>query len=342
MRRCWRYEDEAPPARLARGTAATGRGAERAGLETAGDRRRTRGDRRRGQPVAEAGTGGGRRGVAAPSCAGTAAQAERRATRPDSGLAHPWSGGVRVPRPGVDLQARDRGDPAHVGRHVPSGPRQPAAACAAAQRPAAGHAGHPTRRGRDCRLVARPLAGLGKKAVDEGRTIVWVDQSGFYLLPMAVRTWAPCGRTPVLRVPLTHDHLAAIGGLTPDGRLFLQTQDHAYHSPDVVRFLRVLLRKIAGKLLVIWDGAPIHRGQPIKDYLARGAAKRIHLEQLPGYAPDLNPVEGIWAYLKCRELGNICCKDFPELELALRRAKERLRHKRHVLQGCIAECGYPV
>src|SRR5258708_12912098 len=163
--RCWRYEDEDPPARLARGTAATRLGAARAGLETAGDRRRTRGDRRRGQPVAEAGTGGGRRGVAAPSRAGTAAQAERRATRPDAGLAHPWSGGVRVPRPGVDRPARDRGAPAHVWRHVPSGPRQPAAACAAAPRPAAGHAGPPPRRGRDGRLVATPPAPPAKKTL---------------------------------------------------------------------------------------------------------------------------------------------------------------------------------
>lgn len=101
---------------------------------------------------------------------------------------------------------------------------------------------------------------------------------------MAVRTWAPRRHTPLLRVPLTHAHLAAIGGLTPDGRLVLQTQTQSYHSADVVWFLRVLLRKISGKLLLIWDGAPIHRGQPIKDFLARGAARRLHLEQLPGYA----------------------------------------------------------
>jgi hypothetical protein len=63
-----------------------------------------------------------------------------------------------------------------------------------------------------------------KKADEEGRTIVWVAQSGFYLLPLAVRTWAPRGHTPILRVPLTHDHLSAIGGLTPEGRLCLQTQ----------------------------------------------------------------------------------------------------------------------
>jgi transposase len=189
-------------------------------------------------------------------------------------------------------------------------------------------------------VVGTALAGSQKKAADEGRVIVWVDQSGFYLLPHHVRTWAPHGKTPVLRVPLTRDHRSAIAALTADQRLLMQTQTEAYHSIDVVRFLRLLLRKVAGKLLLIWDGAPIHRGQPIKELLARGAAKRIHLERLPGYAPDLNPVEGIWHYLKCRELGNVCCTDFAELDTALRRAKERLRHKHHVLRGCIAACGY--
>jgi transposase len=188
--------------------------------------------------------------------------------------------------------------------------------------------------------VGAALAGGQKKATAEGRVIVWVDQSGFYLLPHHVRTWARHGRTPVLRVPLTRDHRAAIAAITQHHRLVLQTQTTADHSTDVVRFLRLLLRKISGKLLIIWDGAPIHRGQPIKDFLARGAAKRIHLEQLPGYAPDLNPVEGIGKYLKCRELGKVCCRDFTELETALRRAKERLRHKRRVIRGCIAECGY--
>jgi transposase len=67
---------------------------------------------------------------------------------------------------------------------------------------------------------------------------------------------------------------------------------------DVVHFLRHVLRHIPGKLLVLCDGAPIHRGQPIKDFLAAGGAERIHLERLPGYAPDLNADEGIWRYLK--------------------------------------------
>jgi hypothetical protein len=132
-------------------------------------------------------------------------------------------------------------------------------------------------------LVAGAVASPGKKATAEGRTIVWVDQSGFYLLPMAVRTWALCGQTPILRVPLTHDHLAAISGITADGRLFMQTQEDAFHSPDVVRFLRVLLRKIKGKLLVIWDGGadpsrPTDQGLPApgrRPTRASGAVARL-------------------------------------------------------------------
>ena len=78
---------------------------------------------------------------------------------------------------------------------------------------------------------------------------------------MLVRTYAPVGQTPILRVPLTRDHLSAIGGITPEGRIFMQMQEHAYRAQDVVGFLRLLLRKIPGKLLVIWDGAPIHRAK---------------------------------------------------------------------------------
>jgi transposase len=157
---------------------------------------------------------------------------------------------------------------------------------------------------------------------------------------MAVRTYAPVGQTPILAVKLTRDHLSAIGGITQKGRMFMQTQDHAYKGPDVVRFLQLLLREIPGKLLVIWDGAMIHRCQAIKDFLSKGGAKRIHLERLPGYAPELNPQEGVWNLLKRVELKNVCCLDVQHIQLELRRAKERLRHRRLVLCHCFAHAGY--
>jgi len=134
---------------------------------------------------------------------------------------------------------------------------------------------------------------------------------------------------------LTRDHLSAIGGITPEGRIFMQMQERAYRAEHVVEFLRLLLRKINGKVLVIGDGSPIHRAKVIKEFLAAGAAKRLHLERLPGYAPDLNPQEGVWNVLKRRELKNVCCQNLSFLREALVRAKERLRHRREVLQSCV-------
>jgi len=178
-----------------------------------------------------------------------------------------------------------------------------------------------------------------KKAELEGRTLVWIDEAAFYLLPAVVRTYAPIGQPAVLRAPLSYEHLSAISAITPEGQLLLHVQEDAYHGVDVVRFLGHVLRHIAGKLLIMWDGASIHRSQPIKDFLAAGAAERIHLERLPGYAPDLNPDEGIWGYLKYVELKNVVCYDQDELRYELRLATARLRHKQQVIKGCITQAG---
>lgn len=183
------------------------------------------------------------------------------------------------------------------------------------------------------------MACTKKKAEQEKRTIVFVDQSAFYLLPMAVRTYAPVGQTPTLKVKLTRDHLSAMGGITPEGKIIMQTQDHSYKGPDVVRFLQLLTREIPGKLLVIWDGAPIHHGKAVKAFLTKGGARRIHLERLPAYAPELNPQEGVWNLLKRAELKNVCCLDMQHIQREVRRAKERLRHRRSVLCQCFAHAG---
>jgi transposase len=119
----------------------------------------------------------------------------------------------------------------------------------------------------------------------------------------------------------------------------MQISDDPICGTEVVRFLAHLLRHIPGNLLVIWDGASIHRGQAVKDALSAGMSARIHLERLPGYAPDLNPDEGIWGYLKHHELGNVVCHSSAALRYELRLATARLRHKPQVIQGCITQAG---
>lgn len=118
---------------------------------------------------------------------------------------------------------------------------------------------------------------------------MFADQSGFYLLPMVVRTYAPVGKTPVLKEHLTRDHLSAMSAIALDGKLYMMEQERAFKGEDVVRFLKHLMRQIPGKLLVIWDGSPIHRGGAVKDFLSSGASGRLQLEQLPGYARISTP-----------------------------------------------------
>ena len=112
-------------------------------------------------------------------------------------------------------------------------------------------------------MEGRTLAPDQKKAVAEGRTLVFADQSGFYLLPGKMRTYAPVGQTPIIRAPLSRDHLSARGAITPEGKLYLMVQERAYRGIDVVGFLKHLAGHVTGKLLVLWDGAPIHRSRVV-------------------------------------------------------------------------------
>ena len=152
-------------------------------------------------------------------------------------------------------------------------------------------------------------------------------------MPSVVRTYAPRGQTPLLREWCTRDHLSAISALSPEGKLYFSCQDHAINSADVVAFLEHLLREVPRRMVIIWDGAPIHRSHEVKAFLANGAAHRIHLEQLPAYAPELNPGEGLWAHLKGVELRNVCCFNLPHLRAELRDAVKRVRRKPRLIKA---------
>jgi hypothetical protein len=86
---------------------------------------------------------------------------------------------------------------------------------------------------------------------------VFCEQSGFYLLPMVVRTYAPVGEMPILQEHLTRElHLSAMSGITLEGKLYMLEQERAFKGEDVVRFLKHLMRQIEGKVLVISGTAP--------------------------------------------------------------------------------------
>jgi hypothetical protein len=132
------------------------------------------------------------------------------------------------------------------------------------------------------------MAGAEKQACLEGRTMIFVDESGFYRLPGLVRADAPCGQPPILRSVCTRDHVSVMRGITMDGRLSTLVREEALDSLDSVLFLTHWLPHMLEHWLVIWDGSPIPQGHG-RTFLAEGGVRQMHREQLPPYAPDLNP-----------------------------------------------------
>jgi len=170
--------------------------------------------------------------------------------------------------------------------------------------------------------------------------MLFLDEAGFQLLPAVERTYAPVGQTPVLTQQATREHLSAISAVTPAGQLLTQVQEATLHGEDVVRFLEHLEHFLGGKWLLFWDGASIHHGAPVRDYLARQPAGRVQVERLPAYAPELNPDEGVWNTLKHQDLANVSCLDLHELRRLLRRGTQRLQHLPDLIRGFFAEAGY--
>lgn len=156
-------------------------------------------------------------------------------------------------------------------------------------------------------------------------------------MPGVVRTWAPRGIPAVLRPKVTRDHLSVMSGIPLSGGLYTKVKDEALNSGDSVDFLMHLLRCL-GRLLVIWDGSPIHRGE-VRDFVASDAKQEIHLEALPPYAPDLNPDEGVWQHLKYVQLCNLGCQTLRQLRWHLELAIIRLRSKPDLIQSFFREVG---
>lgn len=170
------------------------------------------------------------------------------------------------------------------------------------------------------------------------------DESGFSLVSPLKRTWARRGQTPVLRTSIEHNQrLNLIGAwcLTPRGRkvkLHLQSSWATMAGPQVVRFLRHLLRKIRGPILMVWDKHPIHKRRMVTDFLE--CNPRIDCEWFPTCAPELNPMEFVWTQVSQSTAGT-APHNAHELELNVRRGIARTRGSQQRLRACLAASGLP-
>ena len=131
-----------------------------------------------------------------------------------------------------------------------------------------------------------------------GAHLVFIDESGFLLTPTVRRTWGLQAQTPIHRHHLKHEKVSVISALSVSpqrrriGLYFRCLPDANFDNAAVADFLRQLLKHLRGFVVVIWDNGRCHKGDAMRAFLRR--CRRIHLESLPPYAPELNPDEGVW------------------------------------------------
>ena len=129
--------------------------------------------------------------------------------------------------------------------------------------------------------------------------------------------------------------LSIIGGLALL-RFYFQIHSGSIKGPQVVEFLRHLQRHLPGKLLILWDGAAIHRSALMRDHVA-GTRGRLQVERLPAYAPELNPVEYLWGHLKTHEIANLIAHHAWELSFEATAALRKMRRRPSIITACHAQ-----
>jgi transposase len=152
--------------------------------------------------------------------------------------------------------------------------------------------------------------------------VVLIDESGFLMSPLVRRTLAPRGHTPILKTKAAHREKVSITAaltISPKRQrlgLYWRTYPRSFvNAQRAADFLRYLLQHLRGKVIVVWDGGPMHKGEPIREVLRDFS--RLRLERLPPYAPDLNPVEYVWGYVKYDRLPNFLPEDVFQLDATL-------------------------
>jgi transposase len=177
--------------------------------------------------------------------------------------------------------------------------------------------------------------------------LVFIDETGIFLMPLVRRTWAPRGQTPVLHTRTRHHrHLSVIGAITVSPKLrrlgwYLRLHpDRSIRQAEVIEFLRDLLRHVRGSLVLLWDRLNAHRGRLVQEFLQRHP--RLDTEHFPAYAPELNPNEYGWAHLKGHRLGNYCPNDLDELTETVQETLPSVTTNQSLLRGFIRATKLPL
>lgn len=173
-----------------------------------------------------------------------------------------------------------------------------------------------------------------KVAQDPENVLLTSDEAGFNLLSSAMRTYAPCGQTPILQQDCKYTHLSAIAAISTTGTILVDIIEDSFDGQSIVVFLRKILAAFKKEIHLIWDGAKIHAGLTVKEFLAtEPEAKRLFLYRIPPYSPELNPTEQLWNNLKNVKLKNVFSKNKQQLKENLNKALDDIIENEDIVKS---------
>lgn len=180
------------------------------------------------------------------------------------------------------------------------------------------------------------LAGHSKKGALEKMRLGFLDESGISERPTVRRTWAPRGKTPVIASTGSWSVRTVVGVITctPEGddpKLYIRIFNGSIHKEEIVRFLKELKNQVRADLLLVWDRLAAHRSKIVQEYVS--SHSWLKTDHFPSYAPELNPVEYVWATAKNHDLANVYPEGLKQLDNHIRRMKRRLKGRVDILRG---------
>jgi len=169
--------------------------------------------------------------------------------------------------------------------------------------------------------------------------LVFADESALQLSPVVRRSWAPRGKTPILKTKTrSHKKISAMGSIAtgPSARnpklLFRLHPGKNVGAAECVAFLEQLaLNFPRRKVFVLWDGLRAHWSKKVQAWVARH--RRFELFKLPPYAPELNPIEYGWGHIKSHQLANFAPESEADLFIQAKSAICRLRRQPDLLRS---------
>ena len=159
------------------------------------------------------------------------------------------------------------------------------------------------------------------------------DECGVSLTPVLGTTWAKKGETPKIMVTGKRGGLCVTSAISPAGKMIFRIEKKKVNADKHIEFLKKIMKQHQNrKIIVVEDSAPVHKAKKVNKFVEENNNK-LAVYRLPSYAPELNPTEHVWAYLKAHELKTHQAQNTDELKHLVKRRMHSIQMKKQLIHS---------